>query len=177
VRDIGSYQSRLERLPIREQEMAAVSRDYEITKANYRALLDKKISAGMATEMERRQKSERFTMLDPARVPEKPFKPNRHVLTAVTCFAGFGLAAALAFGRELKKGFLLGEWELPAGIPILCRVPWIELGIPAPEEGTPEPTSAPPRSRQWRFALVSSAVLSLLVALAAAGYYLKWIRF
>ena len=45
LRNIGSYQGRLERVPIREQEMAGVTRDYEIAKANYKSLLDKKISA------------------------------------------------------------------------------------------------------------------------------------
>jgi succinoglycan biosynthesis transport protein ExoP len=78
--DISVYQSRVNSLPIREQEMAGLTRDYEITKANYRSLLDKKIAAEMATDMERREKSERFTIVDPARVPARPFKPKREML-------------------------------------------------------------------------------------------------
>src|SRR5437660_9710096 len=72
LKSMSGYQSRVEKLPIREQQMAALTRDYETSKANYRSLLDKKISAGMASEMERSNQSERFTVADPARVPQMP---------------------------------------------------------------------------------------------------------
>src|ERR1017187_4519431 len=82
LRDMAQYQQRIGKLPVREQEMAQLMRDYEISKANYRSLLDKGLSAEMSTDMERRQKSERFEVLDPGRVPEKPVKPNRPLFYA-----------------------------------------------------------------------------------------------
>jgi polysaccharide chain length determinant protein (PEP-CTERM system associated) len=173
--DIKALQSRIERLPLREQEMAGVTRDYEITKANYKALLDKKISATMATDMERRQKSERFTLLDPARVPELPYKPNRPLFYGLGSALGLVIGLAFAVGGELRKDLLLGEWELPRDLVVLGRVPDIRLAIPAAASGVGQPSQRPLR---WRFALVSSAVFSVLVVLAAAaGYYFKWIRF
>ena len=84
-RDMNSFQERVNQLPVREQEMAGVTRDYESAKADYRALLDKKLAADMATEMERRQKAERFTVVDPARVPEKPFSPKGRCFIRVGC--------------------------------------------------------------------------------------------
>src|SRR5262249_52976291 len=96
---MNEYQGQLKRLPIREQEMAGLTRDYEISKANYRTLLDKKLSADMATEMERRQKAERFTVLDPALVPDKPVKPKRKVLMVVASLAGFAFGIAVAIGK------------------------------------------------------------------------------
>jgi polysaccharide chain length determinant protein (PEP-CTERM system associated) len=125
LRQIASTERRIQSLPIREQEMAALLRDYEISKANYKSLLEKKLAADMATELERRQKGERFTVLDPARVPVKPFRPNRPAWSAVGTLAA--LAAALAFGlaRELQKNSVLGEWELPPGAVILARVPYM----------------------------------------------------
>ena len=107
--------------------MAGVTRDYEMAKANYRSLLDKKISAEMATEMERRQKAERFTVLDPARVPEKPVKPNRPLLGGLASAFSLALGVAIAIGRELKRGAVLGDWELPPDTSILGRVPTIEI--------------------------------------------------
>ena len=155
--------------------MAGVTRDYEITKANYKALLDKKISATMATDMERRQKSERFTLLDPARVPELPYKPNRPLFYGLGSALGLVIGLAFAVGGELRKDLLLGEWELPRDLVVLGRVPDIRLAIPAAASGVGQPSQRPLR---WRFALVSSAVFSVLVVLAAAaGYYFKWIRF
>ena len=65
LKAIELYQARMEQLPVREQETAALTRDYEMSKTNYKSLLDKKLAAGMATDMEKRQQGERFTMLDP----------------------------------------------------------------------------------------------------------------
>ena len=127
LREMGVSQAQLKKLPIREQEMAALTRDYEVSKANYRSLLDKKTSAEMASEMERRQKAERFIVLDAAQVPEKPFKPKRPLLIGMTSLMGLALGIALAFAAEWNKDLLLGEWELPAGVVVLGRLPTINV--------------------------------------------------
>jgi polysaccharide chain length determinant protein (PEP-CTERM system associated) len=129
LRDLGSYQKRIERLPIREQELAQMTRDYEVSKENYKSLLDKKMAAGMSLDMERRQQSERFIVLDRAQVPERPFKPKRPQLYAAGAVAALALAILFAFVAELRENVLLGEWELPAGTPVLARLPYIEVAI------------------------------------------------
>jgi succinoglycan biosynthesis transport protein ExoP len=126
---IDAYQRRVESLPVREQEMAQLTRDYEISKENYKSLLDKKMAASMALDMERRQQSERFIVLDRAQVPEKPIKPNRPLLYGAGAAAGLALALLLAFAAELRKNVLLGEWELPEGTPVLARLP--RIAVPA----------------------------------------------
>jgi polysaccharide chain length determinant protein (PEP-CTERM system associated) len=135
--DIAVYQARMNGLPIREQEMAGLTRDYEISKANYRSLLDKKIAAEMATDMERREKSERFAIIDPARVPAKSFKPNRKLLFLGGSVFGLLLGLALAVGAEVNEGTLLGEWELPTGTTVLGRLPYIEIVPHASDETIP----------------------------------------
>jgi succinoglycan biosynthesis transport protein ExoP len=122
LQDMAEYQARVEKLPIREQQMAALTRDYETSKGNYRSLLDKKISAEMATEMEKSQQSERFTVLEPARPPETPIKPRRQVMYLAGALGGLALGLALGLARELKKDVFLGEWELPKTILVLGRV-------------------------------------------------------
>lgn len=122
VKDMAEYQARVEKLPIREQQMASLTRDYETSKGNYRSLLDKKISAEMATEMEKSQQSERFTVLERARPPEAPIKPRRRAMYIAGALGGLALGLALSLARELKKDVFLGEWELPAQILVLGRV-------------------------------------------------------
>ncbi len=119
---IAALQAHLDTLPVREQELTALSRDYEIAKANYKSLIDKRIAADMATDLERRQQGERFTMIDPAQPPSRPFSPDRSQL-AGTCFS-IALLVAVTAGlvRELKRNVLLGEWELPPDIAIVGRV-------------------------------------------------------
>jgi polysaccharide biosynthesis transport protein len=129
--EIGLYQSRVNRLPLREQEMASLTRDYEMSKLNYRSLLDKKIAAEMAGDLERRQKAEKFTVIDPARIPEKPSKPNRPVLYIAAIIGSLALGIASAITRNLLPDTLLGEWELPKDVPVLGRVPRIDLMTPA----------------------------------------------
>jgi polysaccharide biosynthesis transport protein len=124
--DIQSYQTRVTRLPIREQEMAQITRDYDIAKTNYRSLLDKKISADMAADMERRQKAERFTIGDVARVPEKPARPNRTLLRGAGCAAGLIFGLVIGLGQELRTRSLLGDWQMPTGVTVIARVPQIK---------------------------------------------------
>jgi polysaccharide biosynthesis transport protein len=175
VAKIDRIQKSVGKLPVREQELASVKRDYEISRANYQSLLDKKLAAEMANDMERRQKSERFMIVDTAQVPEKPVKPNRMLLYAVSGIAGFMLGVALAVGRELRAGVVLGEWELPKGVPILGRVPRIQPsfatgGLPAFRVGGARIS--------LRTAVICSALVLFLAALAtAAGVYLGAIRF
>jgi polysaccharide chain length determinant protein (PEP-CTERM system associated) len=126
LRQIADTEARIRNLPVREQQLAAVTRDYEITNLNYRSLLDKKLAADVASDMERRQKSERFVIVDMARTPERPIKPKRLILNAGGSIFGLALGLLLAFGIEFRRNAVLGEWELPAGVPVLGRVPLIK---------------------------------------------------
>jgi polysaccharide biosynthesis transport protein len=152
---------------VREQEMSQITRDYEISKSNYKVLLDKKLAAEMALDMERRQKSERFTILDPARVPEKPVKPKRPLLYAGGAAASLVIAFLLGFAREARQNVILGEWELPPDCLVIARVPRIDIA-----STVSVPTEPSPGKRGWKRTLagVSAALLSL-VGLIAAGLY------
>jgi polysaccharide chain length determinant protein (PEP-CTERM system associated) len=159
LRDLDTYQRRIERLPVREQEMAQVTRDYEMSKENYKSLLDKKMAAEMSLNMERRQQSERFVVLDRAQLPGKPIKPKRLELYAGGTAAALLLALLVGFVAEVRQNVLLGEWELPPGTQVLARLPYIEVAI----DGS-QPRS---KSRGWlsrRKELASATVTSPLLA-------------
>jgi uncharacterized protein involved in exopolysaccharide biosynthesis len=165
---IGSFQKRLDSLPVREQEMAGLTRDYEMSKANYAQLLDKKMAADMALDMERRQQSERFEVLDRAQVPQKPIKPKRPQLYAGGTALGLALALALGLMAELRRNVVLGEWELPQGTAILGRLPYIEISVGSDE-------AKPTGRRRWfarkkRLAAASAATV-VLAALAAGAHW------
>jgi len=127
VGDIREYEQRVNKLPLVEQQMAAVTRDYDNSKANYKSLLDKELAAGIATDMERSQKSERFTIMDAAKVPEKAFKPKRLAIAAAGSLGGLLMGFLAGFLLEWRKRTLLGEWELPFDVVVLGRVPVIRL--------------------------------------------------
>lgn len=131
---IASYQQRLENLPLREQEMAALTRDYQITKSNYESLLEKNMAAEIASDMERRQKAERFVIVDKARVPERPERPKRMMLTVVASIFALGLGLGLALIREMNRNVVLGDWEMPPDVPVLGRIPVIRVEPTEPAE-------------------------------------------
>jgi polysaccharide biosynthesis transport protein len=137
--ELAKYQDVLMKLPVHEQEMIQVTRDYEVSKRNYDTLLQKSYTANTAEDLERRQKSERFTVLDTARAPEKPFQPNRPLLYAGGAFASVILALFAGIAFEFRKNVVLGEWELPPDVWLLGRIPVIhsesEEGAPASAPG------------------------------------------
>src|SRR4030042_3190376 len=85
---IALYQRRIEETPKREQELTLLTRDYDLMKTNYQSLLDKKIQSQMAENLERKQQGEQFKILDPARMPEKPIRPDRNKVFPIGAFIG-----------------------------------------------------------------------------------------
>jgi protein tyrosine kinase modulator len=126
VHELEATQARIDRLPIREQQMAALTRDYEMAKEHYKSMLDRKLSASMATDLERSEQGERFTIIDRARIPDQPYKPPRTVLYIVSVISSLLIGAAGILARRLPKDTMLGEWELTPGVVVLGRVPMIE---------------------------------------------------
>jgi capsular polysaccharide biosynthesis protein len=72
-----------------------------MSQKHYETLLGKSISAKIAENLERRQRAERFRVIDPANFPEKPFKPNPRKLLAAGTFGGFALGVGLALLIEM----------------------------------------------------------------------------
>ena len=93
------YQARLNQEPVREQQLADLTRGYEQSKANYDDLLKKKNESAMATSMELLQQGERFRIIDPPSLPVKPEFPNR------LKFCGIGLGIGLALGVVVAGAF------------------------------------------------------------------------
>ena len=155
---IAEHQARVGKLPIREQQMASLTRDYEISKLNYRNLHDKKISATISAEMERSEQSERFTIAEPAHVPSKPVAPNRLLYGLVACLCSLVCSLALFLTAELKKHTFLGEWEIPAHVAILGRIPKI---APPPDTGDRSPSLG---------IGIGAGISLVLLSLSAIGY-------
>jgi succinoglycan biosynthesis transport protein ExoP len=165
-RDLAQYQARVNQLPLREQAIADLMRDYDITKATYQSLLSKRMTADVGTNLERNQKSERFIILEAAQVPTTPRRPNRRTMRLVGCGLGLLLGLAVAFANELRRNVVLGPWEFSPQLPILGSLP--NIVIERCNEG-----SKPFWRPKLRLVAWSSAALSLL----ALGWYVAAKRF
>lgn len=123
--EIDFHVSKMERIPIFEQKTAAITRDYDTLKARYASMLDKKLMADTASAMERRQKAERFVILDPAQVPEKPYSPNRPLFLLAGLIGGLFAGIATALLKEVTDESIRDRFEAERilGKPVLSLVP------------------------------------------------------
>ena len=122
---IGEYQSRVESAPARESELTELMRDYETLQRSYTSLLSKKEEAQVSANLERHQIGEQFKILDPARMPEKPFSPNRPVLYELGGVVGLALGLVLGGVLEYRDTSLRTEAEIVATLtlPVLAMIP------------------------------------------------------
>src|SRR5579884_147705 len=124
-KQIRIYDKRVENAPAREQEIAVLERDYENTKKNYESLLDKKLNAKISENLEKRQKGEQFRILDPANLPERPFKPDPFRIGLFGVAGGLGVGIVLAFLREQFDSSIRRpeEVERITSVPVLASIP------------------------------------------------------
>jgi polysaccharide chain length determinant protein (PEP-CTERM system associated) len=122
---IALYQRRIEDTPKKEQELTLLTRDYDLLKTNYQSLMDKKIQAQMAENLERKQQGEQFKILDPARLPEKPIKPDRNKILLIGGVIGLMGGLGLAWFREsLDQSFhTVSEVEDYLEISVIATIP------------------------------------------------------
>jgi len=161
-RQIGSYQSKVQSVPVLETQLAGLTRNYETSRQNYQSLLDKTLSAGMSEDLERKQQAERFTVLDLASTPEKPFQPQRLPITAGAVLAAILLCCGATIGLDRLRGTVRSEADLSALLPLKVRV-----------LGTVPPIASKGDEQRARLATLQVAAASLLACVALAIYFLK----
>ncbi len=123
--EILLYQKRIEDTPKLEQELTLLNRDYDLLKSTYQSLKDKKLQSQMAENYEKKHLGGQFKILDPARYPEKPVKPDRDRILLMGAFFGLVAGLGLAWFRESLDESFHSEEELEAdlGLPLLATLP------------------------------------------------------
>lgn len=124
-RRIAVIRARVEETPRTEQELANLTRDYEKLSDNYTALLSKQLEAQMAGRLERRWKGDRFRVLDPAHLPEKPDSPRPLRIIGLGLLLGLLVGLAASIAAELLDPTVKDAEQLQAILqyPVLARIP------------------------------------------------------
>lgn len=124
-KEIEDVRGHLSVTPVREQQLAEVTRNYENSREHYQSLLQKELESELATNLEKRQEGEQFRILDPPALPNKPYKPNRPLIMLGGWFLGLCLGVGAAGLRELTDVTVRSEEDLrkQVQIPILAQIP------------------------------------------------------
>ncbi len=122
---IADYQRRVDATPTRESELTELTRDYSTIQAMYRSLLGKNEDAKISANLERRQIGEQFKVLDPARLPQQPFSPDRPKIVALGAFLGLSLGVGLVAFLEYRDTTLKTDEDvlIALALPVLALVP------------------------------------------------------
>jgi polysaccharide chain length determinant protein (PEP-CTERM system associated) len=121
----GDYQRRVNSVPGHESEQTALMRDYETLQKAYTSLLAKKQDSKISSNLEEQQVAEQFKVLDPARLPEEPYYPNRTRLTLIGLAIGLALGFGIAGFIEYRDTTLRTEDEIikMLVLPVVAAIP------------------------------------------------------
>jgi polysaccharide chain length determinant protein (PEP-CTERM system associated) len=154
---IASYQAKVNAAPTRESELTELTRDYQTIQGIYTSLLEKREASKLAANVERQQIGEQFKILDPARVPERPFSPNRLRIVAVGSAFGLVLGLGVLVLLEYRDSTFNTEEDIlrVLQLPVLALVPIMASDLEL-------------RLQRRRRALIGLAVVAMTVGSAAA---------
>ena len=166
-KSLASYRARLEAIPLREQQIADLVRDYEINKAHYTQLLNKQLSAETATQLEIRQKGEQFYVLDPAQPAQRPSSPKRKLIDFAGSVGGLVLGILMAILPEFLGASITSPEQVSSqnGNRILEIIPAILTNAGAVR-----------RKRKRILLATASGVAATLVCGALVIYRFGWLR-
>ena len=115
------YQRRMSQSPEVERQYHAMSRELETAQLEYKTILAKQTETQVSENLETERKGERFTMIEPPQMPEKPISPNRILIVMLGLVLSLGLGVGAAAAQESFDASVRG----PADIRQLLQVPAI----------------------------------------------------
>ena len=121
----NDLRSRLEAYPKVEEGYKNLMVERNNTQTKYDDLMKKFMEAKVAHGLEKEQMGERFTLIDPARLPEKPVRPNRPVILLLGLLLGICAGVGTASLQESMERSVRRPEDLTKAFPfpVLAEIP------------------------------------------------------
>ena len=128
--EMARVQQRIDSAPMVEQSISSLQRDFELERENHKQLVEKHATAAVSEKIARSRGNERFSVLSPASLPDRPESPNRGRILLLGVGFGVLMGAALAFGRECIDSSIRDSRTVQNefGVPVLAEIPRIPAG-------------------------------------------------
>lgn len=155
------YRRKISISPEVEKDYRELSRDYENARLKYQDISAKYMEAQTAQNLETDRKGERFTLIEPPMVAEKPVSPNRGAILLLGTMLSLLFAGGLVWLLERLDSTVRGRDDLRKllGVPPLAVVPRIATRVER-------------RAAQLRFRLTAVATCLLGAALTLASMHI-----
>ncbi|HTU65475.1 MAG TPA: hypothetical protein VMF52_05985 [Steroidobacteraceae bacterium] len=163
-RETTDYRRKISVAPQIEKDYRELSRDYDNARAKYQEIRAKQMEAQTAQNLETDRKGERFTLIEPPLLPEKPVSPNRGLLLIVGVLFSLLAAVGVIWLREKMDTTVRGRKELfeLLGVAPLAIVPRIETRVEREAQ-----------RRRFRLTAASAAAVSLLLVVSALHIFVR----
>ncbi|HJV81881.1 polysaccharide biosynthesis tyrosine autokinase [Noviherbaspirillum sp.] len=119
--EIAAMNEHIKSLPSMEQNLLRLQRDVKVNTDLYTALLNTAQQLRLVTV----GKVSNVRLVDMPMLPEKPIKPNRPAIVAISILAGLFIGAVIAFFRKTLVGGVDSpeQMEQIAGVPVYATIP------------------------------------------------------
>ncbi len=126
----NKYKNLVSTSPQVESSYKALAMERVNTQAKYDDLMRKLMEAKVSQGLEKEQKGERFTIIDPARLPEEPYKPNRAAIILIGLVLSIGAGMGTAAVKEYSDGSVRSAdlLSMVTSLPVLASIPHILTG-------------------------------------------------
>lgn len=162
-RKLKEFEDHVLKAPTVEKQYLALQRNYNNAAAKYTEMKSKQMAAELGRSLEQERKGERFTLIEPATMPEEPVSPNRPAIIFLGFVLAVGVGVACAIIVEAMSPAVRGREMLMAvsGIQTLAVVPYIETDLEtAKDDG---------KKLQW----VAVGVVVLILGIIAIHFFYK----
>lgn len=124
---VARYEKQIIKTPQVELGLSSLLRDHSNAKKKYEEIQAKELTAQVAENLEGENKSERFSLIDPPLLADKPIKPNRAKIILFGIFLALAAAGGIAFLLEILNQRIRGKGALTAvlGFSPLVEIPYI----------------------------------------------------
>lgn len=153
---LAEYENRLQQTPEVERRYLVLNRDYENSVRRYQELTAKQNVAQVGQELEKERKGERFSLIDPPQLPEKPVKPNRPAIIILGFLLSIGSGLGFATVAESMDSSVRGV----RGVMSVLEVPPLSV---IPYLPTSEDLARAVKTRKIIIAFVASSFVLLVL--------------
>jgi capsular polysaccharide biosynthesis protein len=157
------------KLMLMDKVDSAKARDIGVNQTIYNMLLQRLETAKITQRLETSREGTRYTVLDPARLPLSPVKPNKLVIMLLGLCIGLACGAGLAFMSEFMDQSVLDveDAKLSFTLPLLGAIPRITTQEEIAHERSVTLTATVIGSVSG----VALVIIALLIALFRGAYH------